>query len=287
MRTVNRWGGARGLCTSVATVCLMLLADVGAAAAQQAPSSGGRSAGIEPQRADDRSDVSGLGLLPGRPSVRPRRTDTPPDLDGRLDDDVWRSAATLTKFTQESPLEGAPATEDTEVYIAYDDDSLYFGFYLHYSDPSIMRANRVDRDMAWQDDLITIYIDTFLDQQRGYDFDVNGYGVQGDGIMSAARRIGRGRGGVADAVDYVRFGADQLVRLSQVGSAAAADQLARHPRRQRIAGDAGEGIGAAALKCELEARRGQIDTGLPSQLLRPLARLRLDLDQVLIEPAVE
>ena len=129
--------------------------------------------------------MAGFGLVPGRPTVRPTRTDTPPDIDGRLDDLAWRTAATITEFTQQAPLEGAPATEDTDVYIAYDSDHLYFGFHLHYTDPSIMRANRVDRDTAWADDLITIYIDTFLDQQRAYDFDLNAYNVQGDGIVNA------------------------------------------------------------------------------------------------------
>ena len=130
--------------------------------------------------------MAGFGLVPGRPTVRPSRTDTPPDIDGRLDDVAWRTAATITEFTQQAPLEGAPATEDTDVYIAYDSDHLYFGFHLHYTDPSIMRANRVDRDTSWADDLITIYIDTFLDQQRAYDFDLNAYNVQGDGIVNTS-----------------------------------------------------------------------------------------------------
>ena len=43
---------------------------------------------------------------------------------------------------------------------------------------------------------MTVYFDTFLQQQRGYDFDVNGYGVQGDGVMTVGgRRGGRGGGG--------------------------------------------------------------------------------------------
>ena len=131
-----------------------------------------------------------LGVLAGRPTVRPTRTSTPPAIDGRLDDDVWRTAATLTTFVQYQPIDGAPPSEPTEVYIAYDANHLYFGFYAHYSDPSIMRANRVDRDRASQDDLLTIYFDMFLDQQRSYDFDVNAYNVQGDGIVNLSRRGG-------------------------------------------------------------------------------------------------
>ena len=129
--------------------------------------------------------VEDAGLVPDRPTVRPTLTDTPPEIDGRLDDEVWKTAALITEFTQQSPLDGAPATEETEVYVAYDEDNLYFAFYARYEDPSIMRANRVDRDRAPQDDLMTVYFDTFMDQQRGYDFDVNAYGVQGDGIISA------------------------------------------------------------------------------------------------------
>lgn len=133
-----------------------------------------------------------LGLVAGRPRVTPTRTDNPPVIDGFLDDDVWTTAVRITQFTQQSPLEGVPATEDTDVYLAYDSDHIYFGFHVHYEDPSIVRANWVERDRASQDDLMTVYFDTFLDQQRGYDFDVNGYGVQGDGIMTVSNRQGRG-----------------------------------------------------------------------------------------------
>ncbi len=136
-----------------------------------------------------------LGLVPGRPRVAPIPTETPPVIDGVLDDEVWNAAARITEFTQQSPIEGAPATEETDIYIAYDSENLYFGFHVHYGDPSIMRANRVERDRAMMDDLMTVYFDTFLDQQRGYEFAVNGYGVQGDGIITSDPRGFSGGGG--------------------------------------------------------------------------------------------
>ena len=105
-------------------------------------------------------------------------------IDGVLDDEVWATAAHLTEFTQQAPLDGTPATEATDVLIAYDSEKIYFGFHARYEDPTIMRANRVERDRAFQDDLITLYFDTFMDQQRGYEFDVNGFGVQGEGVIS-------------------------------------------------------------------------------------------------------
>ena len=136
------------------------------------------------------SDDIDLGPLAGRPRISPTRTDTPPVIDARLDDEVWRTATKITELVQQSPLDGAPATEDTDIYIAYDSDHIYFGFHVHYEDPSIMRANRVDRDRAAADDLMTIYFDTFMDQQQGYDFDVNAYGVQGDGIIPRTEKRG-------------------------------------------------------------------------------------------------
>ena len=137
------------------------------------------------------------GALTGRPTVRPERAQIPPTIDGRLDDAIWRDAVRITEFVQRRPLDGAPATEASEVYIAYDSTDLYLAFYAHYSDPSIRRANRADRDQALGDDNFSVYFDTFLDQQRAYVFSVNGYGVQGDSIVSSrgGGGFGGGRGG--------------------------------------------------------------------------------------------
>ncbi len=131
--------------------------------------------------------------------IEATRTDSPPDVDGRLDDPVWRTAARITRFVQQRPLDGAPATEQTEVLVAYDSQNLYFGIYAHYNDPSIIRANRVDRDQTGRDDTVSLYFDPFLDRQRAYVFSVNGYGVQGDALM--------GGGGGGEAADGAAGGA--------------------------------------------------------------------------------
>ena len=140
--------------------------------------------------------AASAGILAGRPSVTLVRADETPRIDGRLDDAIWQRATRITEFVQQSPIEGAPATEDTDVYIAYDDTHLYFGLHAHYSDPGMVRASRVDRDRAgFGDDTISVYFDTFLDQQRAYVFSINGYGVQGDSLMDARGGGGGGPGG--------------------------------------------------------------------------------------------
>ena len=159
----------------------------------------------KPEAADN-TELS-LGQLPGRVTVRPVRIQTPPAIDGRLDDEVWNEAFLITDFVQSDPLDGAPATEETEVYLAYDSSNIYLGFHARYEDPGIMRANRVDRDRADRaDDIIRVYFDTFLDQQRAYAFSVNGYGVQGDSIIGGSRRGGGLGGGGGSSSRTIPFG---------------------------------------------------------------------------------
>jgi hypothetical protein len=122
--------------------------------------------------------------------VKAVRIQQPPTIDGRLDDPAWRVASHVIEFVQRRPLDGAPASERTEVYIAYDSERIYFGVYAHYSDPALVRANRVDRDQIWNDDRVSVIFDPFRDQQRGYRFAVNGYGVQGDALISGASASG-------------------------------------------------------------------------------------------------
>ena len=142
--------------------------------------------------APGRLTAAGFGPVGSGPGVVPSRVGVPPEIDGRLDDDAWRDAVKITEFVQMNPLEGAPATEETEVYLAYDSTNLYVGVYAHYTDMALIRANRVERDQTTRDDKLTLYFDPFMDQQRAYVFSVNGYGVQGDATLQST---GGGRGG--------------------------------------------------------------------------------------------
>jgi hypothetical protein len=169
-----------------------------------------------------------------RPSVRPTRTAAPPEVDGQLDDAVWKTAARLTTFVQEQPDEGAPATEQTEVYIAHDSAHIYVGLYAHYANPSLVRANHADRDQIGRDDTITVFFDPFLDQQRGYAFTVNGYGVQGDSILNAGSGGGNhGRSGPGDASWNALFdSAGTLVHDGWTAEMAIPFKSLRYPSRR-------------------------------------------------------
>ena len=99
--------------------------------------------------------AASAGILTGRPSVTAVRAGEPPRIDGLLDDAVWQRAIRLTEFVQVRPVEGAPATEDTEFWIAYDSGNVYMAMHAHYTNPGMVRANRVERDKVRNDDTIS------------------------------------------------------------------------------------------------------------------------------------
>src|SRR5512139_722950 len=57
---------------------------------------------------------------PDSKTVQAVRTSDPITLDGRLDEAVWKTTPSSTGFTQNDPQDGSPATEPTEVWVAYD-----------------------------------------------------------------------------------------------------------------------------------------------------------------------
>ena len=63
-------------------------------------------------------------------------------IDGALDEEVWSRAVPATDFIQADPHEGQPATELTEVRIAYDADYLYIGGALPRQRPGRHRRQR-------------------------------------------------------------------------------------------------------------------------------------------------
>jgi hypothetical protein len=108
-------------------------------------------------------------------------------LDGRLDELVWSRAAAGGDFIQVDPDNGRPATEKTEVRIAFNAGALYLGITCYDSEPSRVLAYQRRRDENLQsDDKIQIMIDTFLDARTGYYFELNPEGAMQDALESPA-----------------------------------------------------------------------------------------------------
>lgn len=113
-------------------------------------------------------------------SMKPARTNTPPRIDGKLDDSVWTSASMVTDFKTFYPDFGKVIPESTVVYAAFDDTNLYFAFRCFDPESSKIKATIAQRDNIRNDDWICLNIDTFNDQQALYAFYVNPLGIQMD-----------------------------------------------------------------------------------------------------------
>ena len=110
--------------------------------------------------------------------------DTPPKIDGRVDEAIWKTATPVTDFIQREPNTGQPFTEETEVYIGYDKQFLYIGFHC-FGDPDKITANEMARDVSLlNDDRIQIILDSYLDKRNAYWFQVGPRGSIGDAIVS-------------------------------------------------------------------------------------------------------
>lgn len=119
---------------------------------------------------------------------------SPPKIDGKLENPIWKRGAILDTFTQYEPQEGARPSERTLVYIGYDKKNIYIAVHCFDSNTKGIRASLTERDSVYGDDEVTIYLDTFNDKKRAFVFQVNPYGIQTDGIYTETRRRGRGRG---------------------------------------------------------------------------------------------
>ncbi len=114
--------------------------------------------------------------------IRATRTDVAPTLDGILEEHVWGRGGVIDELVQQEPNEGARASEDTEIYLLYDPETLYIGVRAwERSEYGVVATEmRRDSDRILDEDNIQIILDTFRDSRSGYMFVTNPLGAQLD-----------------------------------------------------------------------------------------------------------
>jgi hypothetical protein len=121
-------------------------------------------------------------------------------LDGRLDEAFWQRAVPASDFIMQEPTLGGTPTERTEVRIMFDRDNLYMGVTAFDSEPNRLMGNTMKRDeFLSADDRFMWTIDTFLDQQTGYFFEMNPSGLMADAVMGPGMTNNREWDGIWDA----------------------------------------------------------------------------------------
>ena len=136
---------------------------------------------------------------------------------------------------------------------------------MHYSDLTLIRANRVDRDQTGRDDTVRVYIDPFLDQQRAYVFSVNGYGIQSDSVLRGSDATGGALGArIATARSAHRNWTANAARSAQ--AAAREPHVRRHQPQRRAGGASWDALFDSA---------GQlVDDGWTAEMAIPFKSLR-------------
>lgn len=114
------------------------------------------------------------------------RTKTQPKIDGKLTDSVWTFGKSASDFIINSPDFGKPAQVKTEVKLLYDNEALYIGATL-YDDPTHVRKQLTARDGERQQDVdyFSVFLDTYNDDQNGFQFVVTSRNVQSDARISS------------------------------------------------------------------------------------------------------
>lgn len=106
-----------------------------------------------------------------------------PVIDGRIDEEIWKTAAVFKDFYQTGPGYNTAPSRPTEVYMAYDELNLYVAFKC-WDERDKIRATVAKRDNVFGEDNVRIWLDTYDDQRRAYVFGFNPLGIQQDGIFT-------------------------------------------------------------------------------------------------------
>ena len=108
----------------------------------------------------------------------------PPQLDGALDDGIWKTAPLHEGFMQQDPDEGEPSTERTTFQIAYDDEAIYFAVMCYDKEPDKIFSRLVRRDNFVSSDRLDVVLDPHYSRQNAFWFTVYPSGSVTDGVIS-------------------------------------------------------------------------------------------------------
>lgn len=113
-----------------------------------------------------------------------------PEIDGVFEE-LWTQGTRVPDtFLQVNPVEGAPPSQPTEVWLMRDSRNFYVGFRCLDDDPSGIRANQMKRDGDFDsDDAVAVVIDPFRDRRTGYIFKMTAAGARKDGRITGGQKV--------------------------------------------------------------------------------------------------
>ncbi|MEP7148242.1 MAG: DUF5916 domain-containing protein [Acidobacteriota bacterium] len=104
-------------------------------------------------------------------------------IDGRPDEEAWKTASVFKDFYQTSPGDNIAPSRPTEVLMMYDEKHLYIAFKC-WDERDKIRATVAKRDNVFGEDNVRVWLDTYNDRRRAYVLGFNPLGIQQDGIYT-------------------------------------------------------------------------------------------------------
>lgn len=103
-------------------------------------------------------------------------------IDGKINEEAWKTAPIATDFIMFEPDNGKPIGENkkTEVKVLYDNTAIYISALLYDEEPNKIQKELTNRDVFGASDHFTASINGYNDGQQDFRFTVSAAGVQMD-----------------------------------------------------------------------------------------------------------
>ena len=99
-------------------------------------------------------------------------------IDGQLDEEIYQTYLPANGFIQREPKSGQPATEKTDLWIAFDSDNIYLTVRCWDSHPErwVVNEMRRDNNNIPRNENVAFFFDTFYDRRNAFLFEINPIG---------------------------------------------------------------------------------------------------------------
>ncbi|MGE5406085.1 MAG: DUF5916 domain-containing protein [Methanosarcina sp.] len=124
-----------------------------------------------------------LAQTPEKKQYKANHIETPPVINGVLNEEMWQTGTWVDDFTQNEPYNGRKASQRTEFCVLFDNDNLYVGIKAFDTAPDSI-VNRLTRRDQVEGDIVAIILDSYHDLRTGFLFGVSSSGVKFDQIFS-------------------------------------------------------------------------------------------------------
>ena len=115
----------------------------------------------------------------GGATIRAVRIDRPLEIDGQLDEEVYRIVPGAGEFIMNEPREGEQATAQTDIWVLFDSENLYIAARCWDDHPErwVVTELRHDNSNIIDNENLSVALDTFHDRRNGFMFQTNPLGA--------------------------------------------------------------------------------------------------------------